>query len=341
MIINPTKASLKLGFLKAKAGKVVAQEKYRKEVPGVNDKYSEENFIPFELLINKTKYIKLCTYREHGKNLIDPKKPKALLFVIHGLFAYQNRCAHGAKYFSKLGITVVGFDFRGHGKSEGLPGYIENYDDLVSDFLQFTKLIDSIYSKDIPRFLIGQSMGGLVGFLVGLKNIEYFQGMIFLAPSLKQHTSKKFSMNFAKYLSYIVSTVAIPLPRKNDSSKNPAVFENIQTEPFIYKGGIRPQSIASLVDGMNFSSRNLENFKVPFLMVQGGMDNLVDVECNIDLLEKSPCKDKTLLFYENVWHDIFHEEEIFEIFDFIAKWIDNRIAKKKDKIGEEMKFNNK
>ena len=35
------------------------------------------------------------------------------------------------------GITVVGFDFEGFGKSSGLRGYIENVDTLVNDMIDF------------------------------------------------------------------------------------------------------------------------------------------------------------------------------------------------------------
>jgi acylglycerol lipase len=28
---------------------------------------------------------------------------------------------------------------------------------------------------------------------------------------------------------------------------------------------------------------------------------------------KSPSKDKTVLFYDDLWHDVWHEEEIIEI----------------------------
>ena len=324
MLINPKKSSLNLPLLKSNAANAVSHEKYRKEVPGLNDKFSEEFFVPFSVQSNSTP-IMLCTYREHGKNLQNIEKPRALLFLAHGLFAHENRCAHIAKFFSNLGVTTVGYDARGHGKSGGLPGYVDNFDISVTDCEAFMDLMDKIYSEDIPRFFIGQSMGGMLGFMVGLKKPNYFKGMMFFAPSLKQNSGKKFLMNTAKFLSYIISTYPIKLPRKNDSSKNPAVFENIMVEPFIYKGGIRMGTIKSLVNAMNFSSVNIEKFKVAFVMVQGGCDNLVDVECNIDLFERSPTTDKTLVFYENLWHDVAHEEEIFEILDFLGKWLEIRI----------------
>lgn len=39
------------------------------------------------------------------------------------------------------GITAVGFDFEGFGKSGGLKGYIHNIDNLINDMLDFMKYI--------------------------------------------------------------------------------------------------------------------------------------------------------------------------------------------------------
>lgn len=57
------------------------------------------------------------------------------------------------------------YDMRGHGKSEGLRGYVENTEFLLSDLDEFTKLVDSLYEKTIPRFFIGHSLGILLIYI--------------------------------------------------------------------------------------------------------------------------------------------------------------------------------
>jgi hypothetical protein len=37
---------------------------------------------------------------------------------------------------------VIGLDFRGFGKSGGLPGYIDNIEDLIEDNLALIKCLD-------------------------------------------------------------------------------------------------------------------------------------------------------------------------------------------------------
>ncbi len=46
------------------------------------------------------------------------------------------------------------------------------------------------------------------------------------------------------------------------------------------------------------------------MVVQGGLDKLVNPEVAFELYDQSKTKaeDKELLFYEEMWHDIWHEE---------------------------------
>ena len=77
---------------------------------------------------------------------------------------------------------TIGFDFEGFGKSPGLRGYIHNLYHLVRDLCEFVEFVQERYGKDLPLFLIGVSMGGLVGLYAALL-VKIFKGCIFLAPA--------------------------------------------------------------------------------------------------------------------------------------------------------------
>ena len=330
MIINPKKNTINFEVLKQKS-KTAVPDKEKKEIPGLNDTYSVENFVEFKVLTKNNQSIKLQTYLEHGKNISDVKWPKALVVQAHGLFASQNSQGKIPKLFSEHGITTVGFDFRGHGKSEGLGGFIENSNYLVNDLIEFLGLVDNIYDKSIPRFFLGLSFGGTIGFLTGLRIPEYFKGMLLMAPGLQPNQTNKLAMKFARFCSCLISTVPMPNRQKNEACRNPASFEKWTNDPLVYRGGIRLKTIGSVLDGFDTCKRNFNKFIVPFIVVIGGMDKLVDVEACVDLYEEAPCKDKTLLFAPNMWHVVPHEEEFEEIFKFIMNWIN-------EKIGIEKKF---
>lgn len=64
---------------------------------------------------------------------------------------------------------------------------------------------------------------------------------------------------------------------------------------------------------------------VPYLCIQGGVDKSVDMFAPLDLEKESPSKDKTTIYFRDVWHDILVDEEIKDIAMIVAKWIKQRI----------------
>ncbi len=56
-------------------------------------------------------------------------------------------------------IEVFSYDQLGHGSSGGLQGYIPSFDVLVDDV---NSVIREYKDDQVPNFLFGHSMGGLV-----------------------------------------------------------------------------------------------------------------------------------------------------------------------------------
>lgn len=96
------------------------------------------NFV--ELIVKQNnKPIKLCTYRFQPK--VNPERPKAIIIQFHGMRQVQDTAAHIAEQFAENGYCVVGYDYRGHGRSEGIKGYVEDLQTHLSDAKQFIALI--------------------------------------------------------------------------------------------------------------------------------------------------------------------------------------------------------
>ena len=59
--------------------------------------------------------------------------PRAVVCLVHGLGEHTGRYAHVAAALNDAGYAVLGFDLRGHGKSEGLRGHTPSYETLMDD----------------------------------------------------------------------------------------------------------------------------------------------------------------------------------------------------------------
>ncbi|KAL4561923.1 hypothetical protein LXL04_034107 [Taraxacum kok-saghyz] len=96
---------------------------------------------------------------------------KAAVCFVHG---YGDTCTFFfegiAKRIAGAGYGVYAIDHPGFGLAEGLHGYIPNFSDLVGNVIeQYTKIKGRPEVRGMPRFLLGQSMGGAVALKVHLK----------------------------------------------------------------------------------------------------------------------------------------------------------------------------
>jgi len=42
-------------------------------------------------------------------------------------------------------------------------------------------------------------------------------------------------------------------------------------------------------------------------------------------MDQAPVKDKELIFYQDLWHDIWMEDEIFEIIPKVSTWLNKKL----------------
>src|SRR5512136_2076842 len=82
---------------------------------------------------------------------------KAVVCIVHGLGEHSSRYKELPVELTNSGFAFLGYDQRGHGKSEGRKGHTPSYEALLADI---SKLIDEAY-KRFPNkkiFLYGHSM---------------------------------------------------------------------------------------------------------------------------------------------------------------------------------------
>lgn len=66
----------------------------------------------------------------------DPSGANAIIVLLHGVGEHCQRYEHVARQACERGFFMLGYDRRGHGRSEGKQGLIGSVDQLVADFSQ-------------------------------------------------------------------------------------------------------------------------------------------------------------------------------------------------------------
>ena len=111
------------------------------------------------------------------------KKTRAVIVLVHGLGEHINRYLHVAEFLTLNQFSIIGFDQRGHGKSDGVRGHSPSFEASMNDISHFLDEANSKY-PGIPVFLYGHSLGGVEVLNYILKRKPRIKGAIVTSPGL-------------------------------------------------------------------------------------------------------------------------------------------------------------
>ena len=116
---------------------------------------------------------------------LPPDPPRAVLVVAHGLANSTVAATRTWSIILSRGVTAfTAPDYRGHGKSEGHRGYVEDFSYYVRDLETFFDIIREKH-PDLPFFLFGHSMGGTVATCFAVEQQERIKGLILSSPLIQ------------------------------------------------------------------------------------------------------------------------------------------------------------
>lgn len=251
---------------------------------------------------------------------------RAVLVIIHGGFEHSGRYLHVASYFTQRGFIVYACDLRGHGRSQGHRGYINDFDNVLVDIDTFLSLV----RKDFPHkplFILGHSAGGLVTVAYMLSRPDTaVAGVILSAPALRMHNVDNPLTNMTvHFLGLIVPRLKIPLLDARFLSHDKKVVAAYKNDPLIPHEGVCACVLSELLYAMNDARKKLSQIRFPVLVLHGTEDRFADIRGSKLLYEKAGSSDKTIRVYGGLYHEILNEPEKKSILGEIFEWIDKRL----------------
>lgn len=255
---------------------------------------------------------------------IPHEAPHAVLIIVHGFSDHSGRYMTIVDNLVPRRIAVYSFDQRGHGRSPGQRGYINSFSEYRDDVLTFTRLVAG-QEPDIPLFLLGHSMGGLIGLDFGLHHPQEVNGVIASSPHLSDPPVSPILITLSRALSTVWPTFSMDAGMDNTGlSRDPDVVQTFLDDPLNHgKGTARlATELSKAVAGTN---ANAASFQPPLLIIHGTADRLTDPEASRRFYEKVTSSNKTFIAYEGGYHeghnDIHHDRVTIDI----AQWLDKQI----------------
>ncbi|CAL4897314.1 unnamed protein product [Urochloa decumbens] len=270
-----------------------------------------------------------------GRRRKESGPPKALVFLCHGYAVECGVTMRGTgERLARAGYAVYGLDYEGHGRSDGLQGYVPDFQALVQDCDDYFASIVRSHGPTVRhRFLLGESMGGAVALLLHRARPDFWTGAVLVAPMCKIADDMRphpLVVNILRAMTSIVPTWKIvPTNDVIDAAyRTQEKRDEIRGNPYCYKDKPRLKTAFELLKvSLHVEANLLHKVSLPFLIVHGGADKVTDPSVSELLYRSAASQDKTLKLYPDMWHALTSGESpnnIRTVFQDIIAWLDHR-----------------
>lgn len=254
-----------------------------------------------------------------------PDSLKGIVVIVHGFAEHLGRYDYITKRLNDKGYGVYRFDNRGHGKTKGEKGHIEKFEEFLYD----TDTIVDLAKKenpDVPIYMLGHSMGGFITASYGVKYRDKLKGQILSAAATAISPQVKgIKGNIFKIINKVAPKIRIKNPITTALCKNPEVVEKYLKDPLNLKDATLNFYVEFLIRGVNWLNENMDKYSYPCLILHGSEDKIVFKEASENFYDKISSKDKKLIIYDGLYHEIMNEITRDQVIDDICNWLENRL----------------
>ena len=265
-------------------------------------------------------------------------EPKGVLLAIHGGMAHAGDYCTLAEAFKPLGWVTSSFDMRGHTGQRRI--LINRFADFLEDLELFIDWVETAF-PDLPIFIVGHSMGGLIAAHYELKQHHANRSIAKKhRPTIKGYVlSSPFWANAVKLPGFLVTLSGLlstllpnfkaPLEDFTDTLTHDKAItaRHRQDEANLLRGQEASFRFAhELLQAQKLIPAQIQYWSRPVFAAIAGDDCLSDSKQVLQLLDEISRSLLTQQFYADNYHENFNELNRAEIFDAIAEWLDAQLA---------------
>jgi alpha-beta hydrolase superfamily lysophospholipase len=252
-------------------------------------------------------------------------QPQAILLIAHGLGDHSGRYGNYVDYFVPRGYALYSLDARGHGRSSGMRGYIDRFDQYVEDLDRRAAAARSDW-PGTPLFVLGHSLGSLIALSYARQHPDRLTGLIVTGTALQDALEMP---AWKRSLATVLSRVTPSLKMKNGVplaglSHDPAVIAAYAADPLVHPWGTpRLATEAEVVRAQ--IRQSAATWCVPTLMLHGGADPICLAEGARQFAALAPADVVIYREYAGLYHEIHNEAEKEQVFGDVESWLQTQL----------------
>lgn len=248
-----------------------------------------------------------------------PGEVAGVVLLVHGIAEHGGRYAHVGKRLADEGYAVYALDHRGHGKSDGTRGNVHRMSTVVTDL---ETMIRSAAGRhpDVPMFLYGHSMGGLIALAYLTGKPVGLSGAILASPAVESSAGSRAMRAAAGVMSAVAPNLGAVELDISTLSRDPEVVRAYDADPLNYRGKVRARTGAEMLVTMQRVVGSLDRVTIPVLVMHGSADGLTNPEGS-RRVAAGVTGDVTLKIYDGYYHELHNEPDQETVFADVVRWL--------------------
>lgn len=252
------------------------------------------------------------------------------LYLVHGQAEQSDRYEHFPHYLEGLVDAVICIDLPGHGKSAGIRGHIENFDQYGNSVLAGYQAACAWMKKHsggpCQVHWFGHSLGGLITLRTLLKESHLqLHSVTVSAPLLDLALPvPKLKRFFGELVEPVLGFLKLTNELSGDLiSHDPEVAKAYQGNPLNHNF-VTPRFFVNLIKEMPLVRNHTGPFAYPLLMIVPLEDRIVSCRAQYKFfsqLKMIDGKKKALTSFPNFYHESFNEIGKERAFVALSDWI--------------------
>jgi alpha-beta hydrolase superfamily lysophospholipase len=244
---------------------------------------------------------------------------RGVVLIVHGLGEHALRYQHVAQQLTGWGFDVRSYDHHGHGNSKGERGTLTQDDKLLLDLAEMLQELKRLWPQ-VPRFLLGHSMGGAVAAdHVARHGAGELQGLVLSSPALDAGLNL-----FQKFLLAVLPRFAPDVVVSNGLNvqylaRDPAVVRAYQDDPLVHSK-VSPRLARYITLAGHRALAAAPHWPLPTLLMYAGEDRLVSPKGSQDFAKQAPSIVQSKLF-SRMYHEIFNDTDKERVFECLREWL--------------------
>lgn len=246
------------------------------------------------------------------------------VLLVHGLGEHCGRYEHVMQVFNRSGFSVFRFDLRGHGRSTGLRGHVDDYQLFLDD----VSLVANHVQQRVPHqkiVLYGHSMGGGIIANWCLQRLDqhwrdHITGAVLSAPWFRLASPPAaWKYTLINALSKVAPRYQIQTQlRVEDICADEEAIENYHNDPLIH-GQITFRTAIECDHAGRWALANAHLCPRPILAIHGTSDKITAFAATQNFCES--VQDARFVALDHLIHEPHHDPRWREVLYHVTEWM--------------------